>query len=378
MLAFVAVLFAGLLGMAALTIDLGHATMQQQRLESFADASSMVALRHEALLRFQLALNPSRLSEWGCSNPDTPTGRDTCIEDRVQSSTQVSAAYAAVLPNESDRGQGLAGAEVSLGPSRPEGRPLPCGALCWQTQAAQRVPLLFGQGSNLRFNPGDLSAMMDARARGQVFVENDGQALPSIRTQGITIKANTRAETQPVVRVGSPVTGTANQSGLPPGRAPFALELNAWRLAGVGGSLVLIENGTGTLAGAGSSQNPPGRRLLNGEALRAGLALAGTDNGQEEAWTPLQDADASYVPLFVKLDETDEELVIGFGFATLDWAENLQTLTVTPLESQLAPANATASPRLWVGGQAGITNRIDQVLALRGNNGNLLQAPVLQ
>ena len=141
---------------------------------------------------------------------------------------------------------------------------------------------------------------------------------------------------------------------------------------------MLIENGTGTLAGAGSSQNPPGRRLLNGEALRAGLALAGTDNGQEEAWTPLQDADASYVPLFVKLDETDEELVIGFGFATLDWAENLQTLTVTPLESQLAPANATASPRLWVGGQAGITNRIDQVLALRGNNSNLLQAPVLQ
>ena len=195
MLAFVAVLLAGLLGMAALTIDLGHATMQQQRLESFADASSMLALRHEARLRFDLARNPSLLSEWGCSNPDTPTGRDSCIEDRVQSSTQDWAAYnEVVLPDESDRDPGLPGAEVNLRPSRPEGRPLPsCGALCWRTEAAQRVPLLFGQGANLRFKPGDFSAMMDARARGQVFVENDGQTLPSIRTQGITIKANTQA-----------------------------------------------------------------------------------------------------------------------------------------------------------------------------------------
>jgi len=45
MIALIAVLAAALLGMAALTVDIGYATMQQQRLESYAEASAMTALR---------------------------------------------------------------------------------------------------------------------------------------------------------------------------------------------------------------------------------------------------------------------------------------------------------------------------------------------
>ena len=373
MLAFVAVLLAGLLGMAALTIDLGHATMQQQRLESFADASSMVALRKEALLRFNLARDALQLDRLGCVDADTSAAREACIENEVQSSSY-EAVYQEVLPLESDRGQGLDGAQVALGPSRPEGRPLSCGPFCWRTEASQRIPLLFGQGSNLRFNEGSFGAMMDARARGQVLVEDDGQTPASLRTQGIRIKADTRAETRPVVRVGSPVSDPLNQNAVVPGRAAFALRLSAWRQARGGGRLVLIENGTGSLAQGGEEQ-APGRRLMNGEALRAGLLLTG--DGEDEAWTPLQNAEGAYIPLFVEVSET-EELVVGFGLAKVDWSEGLQTLTVTPLESQLAPGNATASPRLWVRGQAGITQRIEQVLASRGNLGDFLQSPVLQ
>ncbi|MAJ61389.1 MAG: hypothetical protein CBC48_16430 [bacterium TMED88] len=390
MLAFVAVLLAGLLGMAALTIDLGHATMQQQRLESFADASSMVALRKEALLRFNLARDALQLGRLGCVDADTSAAREACIENWVQSPTQVEAVYKEVLPDESDRGQGLDGAQVALGPRGPEFRRLSCGPFCWRTEASQRIPLLFGQGSSLRFNEGSFGAMMDARARGQVLVEDDGQRPASLRTQGIRIKADTRAETRPVVRVGSPVSGPLNQNAAEPlqaasalrldavpGRAAFALELEAWRRAGGGGRLVLIENGTGSLAQGGEEQ-APGRRLMNGEALRAGLLLTG--DGEDEAWTPLQDAEGAYIPLFVPVSETGEELelVVGFGLAKVDWSEGLQTLTVTRLESQLAPANATASPRLWVRGQAGITQRIEQVLASRGNLGDFLQTPVLQ
>ena len=216
--------------------------------------------------------------------------------------------------------------------------------------------------------------MMDARARGQVLVEDDGQTPASLRTQGIRIKADTRAETRPVVRVGSPVSDPLNQNALVPGRAAFALRLSAWRQARGGGRLVLIENGTASLAQGGEEQ-APGRRLMNGEALRAGLLLIG--DGEDEAWTPLQNAEGAYIPLFVEVSET-EELVVGFGLAKVDWSEGLQTLTVTPLESQLAPGNATASPRLWVRGQAGITQRIEQVLASRGNLGDFLQSPVLQ
>ena len=373
MLALIAVLLAGLLGMAAMTVDLGHATMQQQRLEGFADASATMALREEARLRFALAQDASLLSRLGCQDTDNAAAREACILAWVQSSSGVAAVYDAVLPRESDRDIGQSNADVALGPPLPQG----CGAFCWRTEALQRIPLLFGQGSNLGFEEGSFQAMMEARERGELLAEANSQTPPSLRSQGIPIKADSKAETRPVVRVGLNPDPN-NENSLIPGRAPFALRLAVWSQVSPGGGFILLEDGSGALLRQNDPDPAPaGRRLGNREALRAGENLGNgpTDNVD---WSAREDAAGAYVPLFVETATPGQELVVGFGFAKVEVQETLQTITVTRLESQLAPGNATASPRLWVSGSTEITQRISEVLALRGDNSDLLQAPVLQ
>ena len=122
MLALVAVLAAALLGMAAMTVDIGYATMQQQRLESFAEASAMAALREEARVRFAMDRDPSMFSGLEC---DKGTQLESCIDSQVASATVVEGMYGLLLPGETGASASLNGAEVSLGPAAPVGGPRP-------------------------------------------------------------------------------------------------------------------------------------------------------------------------------------------------------------------------------------------------------------
>ena len=389
MLALVAVLAAALLGMAALTIDIGSAAMQQQRLESFADASAMTALREEARVRFALARDTSVVSDPEGCNGNRGQERQSCIDGLVAAAAVVDAVDDLVLQTQTVSAQNAG--EVSLGPRPAVGGPMPCEASnprCWQTEIVQAIPLLFAQGSTLGFEDGTLRAMMESRDQGDVLAESDLEAAPTLRTQGIPIRARSRVETRPVVRVGAeeiPLTQSdVGALQFIPGRAPFALRLDVWNslpqgLSG-GGLLLEVDNSDGSLARVGESAvgglAVVGRRLGEREALRAGQVLSGA-----LGWTALTDSRGAYVPLFVVLEGSNQELIVGFGFAdvTVDLGSALR-VTVTPLGSQLALGNATASPRLWVEGESGteVVQRIDEVLALRENNGLYLHAPVFQ
>ena len=385
MLALVAVLAAALLGMAAMTVDIGYATMQQQRLEAFAEASAMAALREEARVRFAMDRDPSMFSGLEC---DKGTQLESCIDSRVASATVVEGMYGLLLPGETGASTGLDGAEVSLGPSAPIGGPRPCDAAnprCWESEIVQSLPLLFAQGSMLGFEDGTLREMMQARADGDVLAENQLELEPTLRTQGIGVRGVSRVETRPVVRVGAEEVPLAESvNGTPyflPGRAPFALRLDVWNSVPQGfsgpGLRLQVNNDDGLLSRIGEADvGVTGRRLGDGEALRAGQILVGSVD-----WTALSPSPGVYVPLFVVLEGSNEELVVGFGFAdvAVDVQGGLQ-ITVTPLGSQLSLGNATASPRLWVQGEGGdeVVQRIDTVLALRENDGLFLHAPVFR
>ena len=383
MIALVAVLAAALLGMAALTVEIGYATMQQQRLESYAEASAMAALREEARVRFVLARDASALTGSDCEEGDE---RESCIDAQVASSIVVNAVQGLVLEPGSMPSSNEV--EVSLAPHAPVGGPRPCelsNPRCWETEVVQALPLLFAQGSMLGFEDGTLRAMIDSRDQGDVLAESSLEARPTLRTQGIGVRGVSRVETRPVVRVGAEeIPLSQSGAGTPdfvPGRAPFALRLDVWNSVPQGlsstGLRLRVNDADGSLSRLGEAEvGVIGRRLADGEALRAGQLLVGAGG-----WTALTPSAGAYVPLFVVLEGSSEELIVGFGFAdvAVDTGAGLQ-VTMTPLGSQLSLGNATASPRLWVEGQGGseVLQRIEAVLALRANDGLYLHAPVFR
>ena len=385
MLALIAVLAAALLGMAALAIDIGYAAMQQQRLEVFAEASAMAALREEGRFRFELARAASLGLEPNC---EAGAQREACVNDSVQSSEFVEAVHALVLESGGSESESQQ-AEVSLGPASPVGGPRPCeleAGPCWQTEVTQSLPLLFGQGSMLGFEEGTFGAMMDARERGDVLVDSSLEARPTLRTQGIGIQSVARVETRPAIRVGAEERligpGGDLESRLLPGRAPFALRLGVWQdlLRSDSGTVLVLEvdDSDGSLSipvlGQPNVRVTAGRRLADGDALRAGQVLVG-----QNEWSALESRVGAYVPLFVTTEANNEELVVGFGFAEAEVGSGTPLLiSLTPYRSQLGPGNATASPRLWVEGGAEIPQRIEDVLALREDTAFLLQAPVFR
>ena len=276
MLALVAVLAAALLGMAAMTVDIGYATMQQQRLESYAEASSMAALREEARVRFAMARDPSMLTGLDC---DKGAQFEACIDDQVSSAPVVEAVHGLLLPGQAEGTPTLNGADLALGPGAPVGAPRPCEGTnprCWETEIAQSLPLLFAQGSMLGFEDGTLREMMQARTDGDLLADNQLELEPTLRTRGIGVRGVSRVETRPVVRVGAeeiPLSASENgTSYFLPGRAPFALRLDVWTsipqgLSGSGLQLQ-VNNEDGSLSRLGETEVAiTGRRLGEGEAL---------------------------------------------------------------------------------------------------------------
>jgi len=305
-LAFVALLAFALLGMAALTTDLGLASARQSHLETAADALALEAWREQA--RFE-------------------HGRTSCDEPRLEAC--VADAVAAMRENVLETRNDTDDAEVDLGPS-PVSPPSVsrCGASCWAVCVEQAIPLLFGQGTLVSFQGASLRGLRDTRAGGTLLAGDGSPVSGALRTRGVPIGADVRAEARPALAVGRPDPDRAF-----PGRAPFALALGEW-LPDFSARLDVEDDGTLTLAG-----REVGQLLGVVDGYRAGSRLDPAPGG-----APLPSEELlAYVPLFASV--SGARVVAGFGFARAAFEEGGSRLRVTRLPSQLALTNATASPR---------------------------------
>jgi len=359
-LALIGVLAFAMLSLAALTTDLGLAASEQLRLEVAAEAAALAALREEARLEYELARGEA-LSRDELLCAPTP---EACVSQLAHSRGLALA----------DRMLGATGSsgeevEVDLGPGDVRHRLVSCGEGCWEAAIDRSTPLLFGQGSWLGFQGGSLRALRDARDRGSVLPRGEPPVEGALRTRGIPIGGVAGATARPAVRVGPFVEA----SGLP-GRAPFALTLDAWRdLDGL--SQPLEVDGLDLVS-------PPddrvGRRIRGGGAgLRAGEPLEpGAPPGApaaslERAGPPSGSGYVAYVPLTE--EGRVEGIVVGFGHARVEVVVDgtgRTALVVQRLVARVAPGNASASPRFIAG-----TEGIASVLAARTEDA-LLQAPV--
>ena len=363
MLPLVGLLAVALLGMAALSVDLGFAFAQHQRLETVADAMARAALREEARLRFERVRRVATPGRFGCA----PI-REACIDQNVLDSAPVGAVDDIVLDVPDDATDWPPDPDVDLGPTAVSVRLTPCGApepMCWQATVEQATPLLFGQGSMLGFEGSSLRARRANEERGSLLPVGPPNMAGPLRTNGIPIRAVSVATTRPAIRVGR----LDNGAGLP-GQAPFLLELDDWSMhfpVSAFQPVVVEGDGTLTLPDVGTV----GRRIGPTDALLAGRALR---NGPPDSLVGPQNPYHAYVPL---VDEN--EIVVGFGFASvIASGDELTgyTLQVERLREQLAPGNASASPRHWAALASSDRGFIGDVLAAQRTDAGFLQAPV--
>ena len=348
MLALVAALAFALFSMAALTVDLGLAAAEQNRLEVAAEAAALGMLKEQARLEHELALG--RLSEDDLRCAATVPA---CIQQLASVRGERLAREVLGSPAST---QGAPAGEIPLELGELRLRLESCGTDCGQAYLDRAIPLFFGQASLIGFEGSSLRDLQETRNQGKLLVGDGLPAKGALRAKGIPIGSRVRAEAFPVVRVGL----REEASGLP-GRAPFALRLDAWRSLG--------------------DESPPlelqAEELLLGPEVvgrlvnaSAGL-VAGAPLGPLEPDVPIpaQDLEGSYLA-YVPL--TVNEIVVGFGYARLEFGLPNQ-FVVRPLGNRLAPGNATASPRFL----AGSTN-IPIVVAAQREDSLLQQSAFLR
>ncbi len=390
MIALVAVLAFAMLSLTALTADLGLAATEQNRLEVAAEAAALAALREEARLDHEADRGTPGDDYVRCS---ATASREACIAE-LAASRGSGVAYEILQGRADESGGALSpgadpttlsscgpgcwramiessalpndGAEVDLGPGDARIRLSSCGDACWEAEIEQAIPLLFGQASLLGFQDGEsLRELLAAREGGSALVGDGTPTDPTdgllLRTRGVPIRGLARANVQPVVRVGLPVVreeGPPEERGLVlPGRAPFALTLEAWD--GLGEGLRSIElEGTelqlnGTRVGYRIGMGPTGLRA--GEAL----GLGGEALGQLQGPDPSSPGPyLAYVPLTNVLPDPEvDAIVVGFGYARVLYlgsasgsgAGGQPALRLQRLTDRVAPGNASASPRFLAG-----------------------------
>ncbi len=348
MLALVAALAFAMFSMAALTVDLGLAAAEQNRLEVAAEAAAMGMLREQARLQYEL--DRGRMSEEDFRCAATVSA---CIEEMASS-----------------RGESLArevlGSVASV--DAPSGGDIPlelgelrlrlesCGAGCGEVLVDRAVPLFFGQASLIGFEGSSLQELRDARDQGKLLVGDGLPAQGALRAKGIPIGSRVRAEAFPVVRV-----GLREEFSDLPGRAPFALRLDAWREL-TASSPPLELQAEDVLLGPEVVG-----RLVNGSSGRAaGVQLGALVPGLPVPGEDLQGSYLAYVPLTVN------DVVVGFGYARIDFSI-ANRLIVRPLGDRLAPGNASASPRFLAG-----SNHVPVVVAAQREDTLRLEPELLR
>ncbi len=364
MLAFVALLAFALLGMAALTIDLGFAAMQQLRIESAAESAALIAHHTEARIRFGVergAILPEVL--------DCAETREDCIVELSRAAAEPTIRSVLGEPEETDE-EARSPDEVDLGPSELDPGPgfgnllESCGEHCWEAWVEQAVPLLFGQASMLGFEGGTLGEMLEARSKGSLLVDDGGgPRAGALRTAGVPIDALVRVESRPALRI-----GLAQPAVALPGRGPFALNVVSWAADFQVDVPVRLDADATEISLRGTT-TAIGRRIGGAmEGLEAGRVLALPS-------TPLPlgapgDDFYAYIPLL------DGPVVIGFGFARIE-VINDSAMQVSRVDMRVAPGNASAALRHLVDPE--ILARVEDLLAAQStHSGVLLQAAVLR
>lgn len=184
------------------------------------------------------------------------------------------------------------------------------------------IPLLLGQGSmTSTFDP-------------------DSPHRYHVRMHGFTVRATAVADARPALRVGFP-----QPTGVPPieGALPFALDVTLWNGLVVGQSVTLAVDDAGTISGNGLSvagrftPPPPDPAAVTtvGQAVIPAAPIVHAER-------------TGYVPIYQVLDEggAPVERVIGFGH--LAAAGSPGEVIVTRLPGLLAPINATRHLSGWV------------------------------
>ena len=355
MLPLVGLLVFAMLGVTSLAVDLGFATAQQQRLEVAAEATARAAIREEARVRHELDLGIETMASLGChAHPDP----EACIDQRVQDAVSVAAVEPLLLGPDPEP----TGAHVDLFASPKVTSVESCGPRCWKAQTIQAAPLLFGQASMVGFEPGAVRQMLDDRQLGSALSPTAPVAGDSLRTHGVPLRGLAATEAQPANRVGEAIDG----SGLP-GRAPFSFDLTNWsRTLATGPFFALLQDdGSLFVPGWGTV----GRRLGQDEGFKAGDLLV-TAAANPVPITQGSNPYLTYVPI------TSRGLVVGFAYARVSANGSSNVLRIEALAERLAPGNASASPRNWVGGS---DDAIEAALiAQASNRALLLQTPVLR
>jgi len=317
-LPLVAALAFVLLGFASLATDMGMAAAQQGRLEVAAESAALAAFRAEARFRYGAALGGPRSAD-GCDQGMT---FEACAQALGRARGRATADRVLAQPS-----AGQPTAEVALGPGPASVRIAQCegvAQMCWEAQADQAVPLLFGQGSLLGFQGSSLRDMNDTLAAGSLLPRGVEPVPGALRERGVPISSASRVELRRVVGVG-PFRAA---SGLP-GRAPFAIDALAyanpafWPAAG--GARTFAVDGT------------EGWTIVDPEAgLRIGAQISlipvplPSDVPQLAYYVPLLSGDA----------------VVGYALARVLASSGTEVVLERLPASVAAPGNASASLRL--------------------------------
>ena len=333
MLPLVALLAFALFGFAALSTDLGLAAAQQNRFEAAAEAGVLAAFREEARAGFEYEVSGA-LPACPAATASSP---EDCIRDAARRAGLRVMAQVLDPPNAAAGTPAPGNIDPSPGPRSLD--LADCGDACWQATADQALPLLFGQGSLLGFEPGALRDMRNLRDAGTLLTPGANPSPdPSqprfaarMRTQGIPVGGEARAEPRPALAVGRPVAAL-------PGRADFALDASEY-VAVLPSDGASAPGSSFTLIGL---RNDEGHRV--GEAIPLGQAVALANRDE-----PM------YIPLL------DGNVVVGFAYADVTASASTSTLIrITRLPVQL-PSAGSQTAAIAVGNASASMRVLDSV-----------------
>jgi hypothetical protein len=351
MLPLIAAVAFALFAMAALSVDLGLAAVQQARLETAAEAAAAVALREEARMLHELALE--RLPDEDADCAREPECREQRAREAALALDDELLAAASVDPPTAEIRHDATRVRRSLDGS--------CGEGCWSTRLEQAIPLLFGQASLLSFEGTSVQELLEARSDGALLDPDSVPGSGPLRSGGVPVAGAGRSEAHPALRVGAAVSAPREL----PGRSAFALEIDYWTALPADATQVLEVDGERLVPVSGAPA--VGLLLARGTGYVVGEILRETFVPEERGSGP------AYVPLYDP-EFAEGRLLVGFGSARID-ASDPARVGVTRLAARVAPANASASPR----GLSGVGDRIEPVLrAQQAAAEALLLAPVLR
>jgi len=329
-----ALLLFGICAVAALTLDLGYATLARVQMQNAADSAAIEGLRfRDALPDAQRRAKASEMAEW-------------IFDDDFDLSSDAKQLGAGPVVGLSAGQSDLNAFQTvqSIGVYKPALKPNLANEIDGDIVAGTFTPGVSGTEESdytrLDFTPpGDTALLVRLRRSNEAFGAGDasrsnGPSIPfllgrgstmqasqngySPRIDGLTVRATAIADARPARSVGNPIVTPPS-----PGVTNFALERSFWE-ALQGNALVTVDAG-GTIS---LGLTPAGRFLLTGSGRVIGSPLAPA--------APSGDS-AGFVPVYELI--AGIERIVGFGTAQIAVAAGTAVVTKSP--SQVALVNAS-------------------------------------